>query len=230
MPSQLDQTKSRDQSRVPVARRPAGFTLVELLAVVVVIVILVGLTLRIAGYVQKHTSITTTKLQIAAMKTALESYKADFGYYPPTIPIHFSNLGGAESTNNAILYRALFAQGKLHPPRFPASQIKVNVSTGLTNIFDVFGTLFNYYNSPGTTFALSNNSYVYPGGPIDFLTGCALGGQVNPQSYDLLSYGPDCMTFVATNCAIGSWNDGPWIMPGVKTKSSTTDDITSWGR
>ena len=210
--------------------RTQSFTLIELLAVMLVIGLLVGIMIGMAGYVQKRTGMMTTKAQIAVMVAALESYKGDFGYYPPTTPIHFSNLGGAESTNNAILYRALCGQGKRYLAKFPGSQIRVNASTGLTNIFDVFGTLFNYYNSPTTPSALFSNNYVYPTGPIDSLTGYATGGQVNPLSYDLLSCGPDCVTFVATNCQLGSWNDGPWMNPGVKTKTSTLDDITSWGR
>ena len=212
------------------SQRIRAFTLIELLAVMMVILLLAGIMIGVAGYVQKTMAVSVTKGQMAAMKMALESYKADFGYYPPTTPIHFSNQGGAESTNNAILYRALCGQGKRYLAKFPGSQIRVNASTGLTNIFDVFGTLFNYYNSPTTTSALFSNNYVYPGGPIDSLTGFATGGQVNPLSYDLLSCGPDCVTFVDTNCKLGSWNDGPWINSGVKTKTSTLDDITSWGR
>ena len=211
------------------SQRIRAFTLIELLAVMLVIALLAGIMIGVAGYVQKTMAVSVTKGQIAAMKMALESYKADFGYYPPTTPIHFSNLGGAESTNNAILYRALCGQGKLYLAKFPSSQMRVNDSTGLTNIFDVFGTLFNYYNSPTTTNGLFNNNYVPHGGPDSYI-GSATGGQVNPLAYDLLSCGPDCVTFVATNCALGSWNDGPWINPGVKTKTSTIDDITSWGR
>ena len=206
-----------------------GFTLVELLAVMVVILLLAGIMIGVAGYVQKKMAIATTTGQIIAMKMALESYKADVGYYPPTTPIHFSNMGGAESTNNAILYRALFVQGKMRLSKFPTTQVRVNVLTGLTNIFDVFGTLFNYYNSPTTTNGLFNNNYVPHGGPDSYI-GSATGGQVNPLAYDLLSCGPDCVTFVDTKCKLGSWNDGPWIHPGVTNKTSTLDDITSWGR
>ena len=195
-----------------------------------VLLMLAGIMIGVASLAQKKVQTQLTRAQMATLQAGLESYKADYGTYPVTTPIHFSNLGGAESTNNEILYRALFGQGGKRVPRFPANQIRVNAGTGLTNVFDIFGTLFIYYNSPGTAFALSNNSYVYPGGPIDVHTGTAYGGQINPLSYDLLSCGPDRMTFVSANCAIGSWNDGPWIMPGVKNKASTIDDITSWKR
>ena len=70
--------------------RSAGFTLVELLAVVVVILILAGITMGITTYVRKRVALSTAKSQIAAISIALDLYKADIGYYSRTGVIRIS--------------------------------------------------------------------------------------------------------------------------------------------
>ncbi|MEY2906775.1 MAG: PilD-dependent protein PddA [Verrucomicrobiota bacterium] len=62
--------------------RHEGFTLIELLIVITIIAILAGLVLSTAGYVQKKGARSRAEAEIAAMGTALENYKADFGDYP----------------------------------------------------------------------------------------------------------------------------------------------------
>jgi type II secretory pathway pseudopilin PulG len=59
-----------------------AFTIVELLLVITVIIILTGLILASAGYVQKKGARARAESEIAAMSAALESYKADNGIYP----------------------------------------------------------------------------------------------------------------------------------------------------
>ena len=60
-----------------------GFSLVELLVVVAVIAILAGVVLQTAGYVQRRGATARAEAEIKALEAALESYKADFGDYPP---------------------------------------------------------------------------------------------------------------------------------------------------
>lgn len=59
-----------------------GFTLVELLVVMAVIVILAGLVLTLIPFVNKKIARSTTEGEIKAISAALESYKADNGIYP----------------------------------------------------------------------------------------------------------------------------------------------------
>ena len=59
-----------------------GFTLIELLTVIVIIVILAGLVLSVAGYVNKKGATSRAQAEIKGMEAALESYKADNGAYP----------------------------------------------------------------------------------------------------------------------------------------------------
>jgi type II secretory pathway pseudopilin PulG len=63
-------------------RSEASFTIIELLVVIAIIIILVGLILSTADYVQKKGARSRAEAEIAAISAALESYKADNGIYP----------------------------------------------------------------------------------------------------------------------------------------------------
>ena len=161
---------------------------------------------------------------------ALEMYKADWGYYPETCPCRISYNGFCELTNNWILWRTLSgAGGSKKYINFSASQLRVNLfggsnlltganSTvgGLTNICDGWGTPYNYFNSPTTSYAVSNSANL----------GYTLGGQVNTAAYDLFSYGPDHVTYVP-NAVASAWKAGlasysPWT-----NQVSAADDISN---
>ena len=64
------------------AGRPSAFTIIELLIVMTIILVLAGLILATAGYVQKKGDRSRTEAEIAAISAALESYRADNGIYP----------------------------------------------------------------------------------------------------------------------------------------------------
>jgi len=59
----------------------SGFTLIELIVTVTIIVILTGLVLSTVGYVQKKAARSRAETEIAAISAALESYKADNATY-----------------------------------------------------------------------------------------------------------------------------------------------------
>ncbi|MFL6589173.1 MAG: type II secretion system protein [Chthoniobacterales bacterium] len=56
--------------------------MIELLVVMVIIIVLAGLILATAGYVQNKGKRSRTEAEIAAISAALENYKADNGVYP----------------------------------------------------------------------------------------------------------------------------------------------------
>src|SRR5271170_4348492 len=60
---------------------PAGFTLVELLAVLIIIAILAGLIVGAGKYALTKGATSRAQAEIAAMENALEHYKTDNGYY-----------------------------------------------------------------------------------------------------------------------------------------------------
>ena len=66
--------------------RSLGFTLIELLTVMVIILVLAGLVLSLVGYGQVKAARSKAESEIAAMSSALESYKTDNGTYPRVLP------------------------------------------------------------------------------------------------------------------------------------------------
>jgi len=69
-------------ARTAVRRR--AFTLVELLAVVVVIAMLAAILLRIVSYVSLRSTINKARSDLEKIKTALEEYRLEYGDYPAT--------------------------------------------------------------------------------------------------------------------------------------------------
>lgn len=63
-------------------RDRGGFTLVDLLTVMLIIGVLTGLVLGLAGYANKKAALAKTHAQMERLKIALENYRADWGRYP----------------------------------------------------------------------------------------------------------------------------------------------------
>jgi type II secretory pathway pseudopilin PulG len=85
-------------------RSAAGFTLVEMLTVVLIIIILSGLVISTARFVQQKGAMSRAQGEIQAMETALERYKNDNGEYPPYY--------GTDTVEGAkVLYQALTGDG-----------------------------------------------------------------------------------------------------------------------
>src|ERR1035438_5832923 len=132
--------------RLRVASATLGFTLIELLVVIVIIMILVGIIVAAAKYSITSTARKRAQVEIAAMETALESYKNDNGVYPPSTTSRqtVSGISGAiEIANSGSLYAALAGGPKTYLT-FKLNQIRA-VSVTETNIIDPFGVPYNYY-------------------------------------------------------------------------------------
>ena len=80
--------------------RSGGFSLVELLTVITIIVILAGLTVGTMGWVQGKAAADKARAQMALLGNALERYHADTGSYPE-----------GDDAKGLILYIALFGDG-----------------------------------------------------------------------------------------------------------------------
>jgi len=224
-----------------------AFTLIELMAVVLVVLLLAAIAMGVVGYVQKRMAAQTTRAQIAALEVALETYKSDWGYYPRTTPYRVSALGDKERVNNAILYRALsgtcsncskqylnFSPSQLRAVRVGGTDFTVvgsiiqADSSSLTNIFDAWGTPFNYFN-------FSTNSYTVT---TTNNPGYTIGGQVNVATYDLWSYGADRYTHVPGVTTYTGWDHGPvdrnpstsFLVTNIWMKrAAAADDIANFG-
>jgi prepilin-type N-terminal cleavage/methylation domain-containing protein len=73
---------SRHAQRGLQPSRPA-FTLIELLVVIAIMAVLAALLLPVAGAVKKRQYINHAQAELASLETAIERYKAAYGFYPP---------------------------------------------------------------------------------------------------------------------------------------------------
>ena len=65
-------------------RRPAGFTLIEVLLVLVILVIIGSLVVGNYVRIQRNAEINAARTQINAFKTPLNAYRLDVGDFPST--------------------------------------------------------------------------------------------------------------------------------------------------
>ncbi len=84
------------------SNRTAGFTLVEMLAVITIIVILASLVVVGLGFATDKQARETARVQIALLGATLEEYKLDNGIYPPV----GDNASG--ENNSTVLFDRLF--------------------------------------------------------------------------------------------------------------------------
>ncbi len=83
-----------------------GFTLIELMAVIVIIVILAGMVVGGLGYVNEKQARSKAQVQIALISKALEEYKLEMGKYPGSV-----DDTPAAGTVSEEIYNALFFEG-----------------------------------------------------------------------------------------------------------------------
>jgi prepilin-type N-terminal cleavage/methylation domain-containing protein len=109
--------------------QPAGFTLVELLATIAVIVVVASLTLGTLGYVNRKGAEGRAKAEVAALAAAIDNYKLDYGAYPAP----------------ADLFKELTAQGQVNTNKVyfePKGSIAQNMTNG--PFLDPWGAAYNY--------------------------------------------------------------------------------------
>ncbi len=143
-----------------------GFTLLELLTVVAIIIVLAGLILSGMGYAQQKSASERARAEIAAMSLAIEAYKIDNGDYP-RYAASGSNNTNALSTgssvnpttvyipNATILYQALVGDtdgngrtdtGSKAYFQFKADMLSTGTAaaSGSTYVIDPFGYAYGY--------------------------------------------------------------------------------------
>ena len=86
----------------------SAFTLIELMAVITIIVILAGLVVGGLGYVTEKQAKSKATVQMALISKALEEFKLDMGYYPPTINKSGNFTAPAGTTTSVILFKYLY--------------------------------------------------------------------------------------------------------------------------
>ncbi|MBT5705303.1 MAG: type II secretion system protein [Verrucomicrobia bacterium] len=90
-----------EDSRTFSVKTSAGFTLIELLVVISIIGVLASLIVGISGVASTKKKISATMATMSRLETAIESYKASVGSYPPDAK--FAN-GQVNSVTNQLFY------------------------------------------------------------------------------------------------------------------------------
>jgi prepilin-type N-terminal cleavage/methylation domain-containing protein len=85
--------------------RSSGFTLVEMLVVVVVIMILAGIVLRLGTAVQYRMKVANTTKQLSGLSAALEEYFSEYAHYPA---VDFVKYEFESRTNQPPSFKNLF--------------------------------------------------------------------------------------------------------------------------
>jgi prepilin-type N-terminal cleavage/methylation domain-containing protein len=79
-----------------------GFSLIELLVVIGVIVVLAALTFPVMNAIQKQQTLHRAQVELKQIETAIEDYKTKLGFYPPDNP-----LTPPDWTKNQLYYELL---------------------------------------------------------------------------------------------------------------------------
>ena len=160
-----------------------GFTLIELLTVLVIIMILVGIIVGASKYAQTKGGNTRAQAEIAAMETALESYKNDNGAYPQS-----TASPGNPAQDSILLYNALVAN-----PLVAGSKTYMSFKPTEMRADSLNPTISITIACPAgsTTRVYTNVVLVDPFGyPYNYSNPCGAGGANNKVSFDLWSNGP----------------------------------------
>ena len=154
--------------------RRTGFTLIELLIVMAIIGILAGLVMIAITGANKKAQIGVAKATIDHLRTALEMYKDDVGFYPP------GDKANDEGNINMVLALTDDSEvdgGKGGPNspyyEFRAGDLKKSTFSPTYDVLlDPWGTPWSY------TRAVDDGGNIKP-------------GIHNKHSYDLYSWGPN---------------------------------------
>jgi len=146
--------------------RKAAFTLIELLIVMAIIIILGGLILATAGYVQNKGKRSRAEAEIAALSAALENYKADNGVYPSDSDTKGLNVATTTKTDYDMpslrLYEYLSgdtnhdrtvgaSEGRTYFP-FKSNQLSpLDQTLAVTALRDPFGNPYGYSTMKAST-------------------------------------------------------------------------------
>ena len=229
-------------------RSQAGFTLVELIAVVMVIAVLIGILLGITGRIKRKSMDSLSRSQMQQMMVALESYSNDMGTYPVTPCDSPRMTYGTQSFPSPVgtrpyMYRSMLMVGGTNGTSGTGAYLGgVTIPCIVSNSAALYRAINGkYYKSKFTQSASiaikdydSGNSstntvyvdpYTTPWGYFNTKNPDWKIRQFNPVGYDLWTYGPYAFSY--------SFNCGTCGPTGSVTVGSAANPINAmianWG-
>jgi prepilin-type N-terminal cleavage/methylation domain-containing protein len=154
-------------------RRRGGFTLVEMMVVMAIIMGLVALTFGVKGYINAEAAESRTQMELNTLANAIEEFKRDTGVYPlaENHRALYNLLTGRErlERQNDQIVRVTVPEDEQKPYLDP-NEMTVDNPDNPTRFMDQWGNPFDYSYA---SISQAQNS--------DSL----------PETYVLLSFGPD---------------------------------------
>jgi len=167
-------------------RHEHGFTLVEILTVIIIIVMLMGISVPVYNTVRTRIRVAATRAMISAVETAAEEFKKDMGIYPPD---QFYDGGDMVAGTNSRILGVIPPEASYKIAGSP-SQILRDPNNGSTkglvhllgSYFSIQGKAYGPYMrfrlnflktqpSTDTSQRYFSTGYVAPGGVIVSITG-----------------------------------------------------------
>lgn len=199
------------------APRGSGFTLIEIMIVISILVTLGAVFMVQIQSVMERTKIQSTRARLQKLALVLEEYRRINASYPPDgIDTEVRNSDGTAVKGSAALYHALstsfeyreMAAGiprrRTHPPLLQFAESELSDENeefpGVREIVDAFGVPLHYDNTENKRFRPQRGEVHYPrmddsDHPADIRTvPASKGGVEEPDSnqstgYDLWSHG-----------------------------------------
>jgi prepilin-type N-terminal cleavage/methylation domain-containing protein len=198
------------------ANQRRAFTLVELMAVVLVILLIAGLTLGVVTYVGTRMKVARAKAELATLEAAIENFKSDHGYYPTSSIYRLSYQVYLVKINSGLLYQQLTKGGGKYV-NFKADQLAYDSLSGMTNLVDPWGSPVVYYsyNTNVTVASMIASNWFGSFNNATFDNWVTIGGKKNPATFDLFSYGPDKMTFIPYNHVSNTWYNSSYAIDDI---------------
>ncbi len=193
-----------------------GFTLVELLIVIAIMIFLAGITVTTVSTIQANAKKGVTSAQIGKLELALKQFESDFGVLPPdsytTSTISIGGISIPSSANldtgNKCLVFFLGSRFTFNPDLFNEEKYGPYIEFKRSQII---GTGFDFANETGSLSITGINGtgeiYQYKDPFGSLYSYISSSPSYNTVSCDIYSFGPDKKDDSGVN---------------------TSDDITNW--